>query len=44
MIRDNLNSINLPKVTTVGDGAFYDCQYLEELMTDMDIMTRNKLI
>ena len=26
-----LNSINLPKVTTVGDGAFYDCQYLEEL-------------
>ncbi len=27
-----LNSINLPKVTTVGDGAFYDCQYLEELM------------
>ena len=24
-----LNSINLPKVTTVGDGAFYDCQYLE---------------
>ena len=39
-----LNSINLPKVTTVGNGAFYDCQYLEELMTDMDIMTRNKLI
>ena len=31
IIRDNLNSINLPKVTTVGDGAFYDCQYLEEL-------------
>ena len=26
-----LNSITLPKVTTVGDGAFYDCQYLEEL-------------
>ena len=26
-----LNSINLPKVTTVGDGAFYGCQYLEEL-------------
>ena len=26
-----LNSINLPKVTIVGDGAFYDCQYLEEL-------------
>ena len=26
-----LNSINLPKVTTVGDGAFYDCPYLEEL-------------
>ena len=26
-----LNSINLPKVTTVGDGAFYDCQYLEDL-------------
>ena len=26
-----LNSINLPKVTTVGNGAFYDCQYLEEL-------------
>lgn len=26
-----LNSINLPKVTTVGDGAFHDCQYLEEL-------------
>ena len=26
-----LNSINLLKVTTVGDGAFYDCQYLEEL-------------
>ena len=26
-----LNSVNLPKVTTVGDGAFYDCQYLEEL-------------
>ena len=26
-----LNSINLPKVTTVGDGAFFDCQYLEEL-------------
>ena len=26
-----LNSINLPKVTTVGDGAFYDCQDLEEL-------------
>ena len=26
-----LNSINLPKVTTVGDGAFYDCQYLEKL-------------
>ena len=26
-----LNCINLPKVTIVGDGAFYDCQYLEEL-------------
>ena len=26
-----LNSINLPKVTTVGDGAFCGCQYLEEL-------------
>ena len=26
-----LNSINLPKVTTVGEGAFFDCQYLEEL-------------
>ena len=26
-----LNSINLPKVTTVGDGAFYDCQYLQTI-------------
>ena len=26
-----LNSINLPKVTIVGDGAFFGCQYLEEL-------------
>ena len=26
-----LNSINLPKVTTIGDGAFYHCQYLQEL-------------
>lgn len=26
-----LNSINLPKVTTVGDNAFYHCWYLQEL-------------
>ena len=26
-----LNSINLPKVTTIGDGAFYHCLYLQEL-------------
>ena len=26
-----LKSITLPKVTTVGDGAFYGCQYLEKM-------------
>ncbi|MBQ3188287.1 MAG: leucine-rich repeat protein, partial [Bacteroidaceae bacterium] len=26
-----LNSINLPKVTTVGDGAFYSCLYLQTI-------------
>ena len=28
---DALKSITLPKVTTVGDGAFYGCQYLEKM-------------
>lgn len=28
---DALKSITLPKVTTVGDGAFYGCYYLEEM-------------
>ena len=26
-----LKSITLPKVTTIGDGAFYGCQYLEKM-------------
>lgn len=29
-----LNSINLPKVTTVGESAFEDCWYLQELTFD----------
>ena len=28
---DALKSITLPKVTTVGDGAFYGCRYLEKM-------------
>ena len=31
IIRDNLNSINLPKVTTVGDEAFQGCDYLKQI-------------
>jgi len=31
---DALKSITLPKVTIVGDGAFYGCQYLEKMTFD----------